>query len=45
MAGGRQARQNKAAQQQAAVSGQQQQMNTFYRAYGACMEGRGYTIK
>ena len=45
MAGGRQARQNKAAQQQAAASGQQQQISTFYRAYGACMEGRGYTIK
>lgn len=45
MAGGRQARQNKAAQQQAAASGQQQAIGTFYRAYGACMEGRGYTIK
>ena len=45
MAGGRQARQNRAAQQQAAASGQQQQIDTFYRAYGACMEGRGYTIK
>jgi hypothetical protein len=24
---------------------QQQALNTFYRGYGACMEGRGYTIK
>jgi hypothetical protein len=45
MAGGRQARRNQSAQQQAAASGQQQQINTFYRAYGACMEGRGYTVK
>lgn len=45
MAGGRRARQNEAAQQQAATSGKQQQIATFYRAYGACMEGRGYTVK
>ncbi|HQR53651.1 MAG TPA: YMGG-like glycine zipper-containing protein [Burkholderiales bacterium] len=45
MGGGRQARQNRSAQQQAAASGQQQQIQTFYRAYAACMEGRGYTIK
>jgi hypothetical protein len=45
MAGGRQARENQQAQQQQAQSQQQQQINTFYRAYGACMEGRGYTIK
>ncbi len=45
MAGGARARQNQAAQQQAAAAGQQQQINTFYRAYGACMEGRGYTVK
>jgi hypothetical protein len=45
MAGGRQARQRQAAQQQAAVSGQQQTIATFYRAFGACMEGRGYTVK
>jgi hypothetical protein len=45
MAGGRQARQNQAARQQAAASDQQQKIATFYRAYGACMEGRGYTIK
>jgi hypothetical protein len=45
MAGGRRARQNQDAQNQQAQTQQQQQINTFYRAYGACMEGRGYTIK
>ena len=45
MAGGRQARQQQAAQNQQAVGQQQQLINTHYRAYGACMEGRGYTIK
>jgi hypothetical protein len=24
---------------------QQQAMSAFYRAYGACMQGRGYSIK
>jgi hypothetical protein len=45
MAGGRRARQNQDAQNQQAQAQYQQQINTFYRAYGACMEGRGYTIK
>lgn len=45
MAGGRQARQQQAAQNQQGVNQQQQLINTHYRAYGACMEGRGYTIK
>jgi uncharacterized protein YcfJ len=45
MAGGHQARSNEAARQQQAQAQQQQTINTFYRAYGACMEGRGYTIK
>lgn len=36
-----QAQQQGAQQQQA----QQQKMATFYRAYGACMEGHGYTVK
>ena len=45
MAGGRRARQNQEAQNQQAQAQHQQQINTFYRAYGACMEGRGYTIK
>ena len=33
---------NRGAQQQAAQS--QQAMQTYYRAYGACMSGRGYTV-
>jgi hypothetical protein len=44
MAGGRQARQNEAAAQQQAQQNQQHQIDTFYRAYGACMQGRGYTV-
>jgi hypothetical protein len=45
MAGGRQARQDQAASQQQAQAQQNQVMNTYFRAYGACMEGRGYTIR
>jgi hypothetical protein len=45
MAGGHRARKNQAAQNQQAVQQQQDALNTYYRAYGACMEGRGYTIK
>jgi hypothetical protein len=44
MAGGRQARQNQAQAQQQAQGQRQQQMSTYYRAYGACMQGRGYTV-
>ena len=45
MAGGRQARQQQAAQNQQSVGQQQELINTHYRAFSACMEGRGYTIK
>lgn len=45
MAGGRRARQNQAAKNQQAQAQQQQTINTYYRALGACLEGRGYTIK
>ena len=45
MAGGRRARQQQAAQQQQAQAQQQELIQTYYRGYGACMEGRGYTIK
>lgn len=45
MAGGHRARQNQQAQNQQSQAQHQQQMNTYYRAYGACMEGRGYAIK
>ncbi|RZT36808.1 glycine zipper domain-containing protein [Cupriavidus agavae] len=45
MAGGHRARQN---QRNAQANAQQQQsgaMSTYYRAYSACMQGRGYTIQ
>jgi YMGG-like Gly-zipper len=45
MAGGRRARQQQAAQNQQAQAQQQERIQTYYRGYGACMEGRGYTIK
>jgi len=43
--GGAKARQSQQAQNQQAQQQQQHALNTFYRAYGACMEGRGYTVK
>ena len=48
MAGGAKQRQKQAANQQAAAQQQQadaQQKQQFQRAYGACFEGRGYTVK
>lgn len=45
MAGGRQARRNKSAQQQQAQAQRQQQMDTWNRAVAACLEARGYTVK
>jgi hypothetical protein len=45
MVGGRQARQQQAAQNQQALAQQQELINTHQRAFSACMEGRGYTIK
>ncbi len=45
MAGGRQARQQQSAQNQQAAAQQQELINTHQRAFSACMEGRGYTIK
>jgi hypothetical protein len=48
MAGGaRQRRKADAAQQQTQAAQQQNQqaLSTYNRAYGACLEGRGYTIK
>jgi len=45
MLGGRRARQNAAARDQAATSQGGAQIDTFNRAYGACLEGRGYTVK
>jgi len=45
MAGGRRARQQRAQQEQAAEAQKQQTINTYYRGFGACLEGRGYAIK
>jgi uncharacterized protein YcfJ len=44
MGGGRQARENQAKSQAQSQTQHQQTMQTFYRAYGACMQGRGYTV-
>jgi hypothetical protein len=44
-AGGRQARQNQAAQQQQAQAQKGATIQQFNKAFGACMEGRGYTVK
>ena len=44
-AGGRQARQNKAAQQQQAQAAKGATIQHFNKAFGACMEGRGYVVK
>jgi len=43
--GGAKARQNQSAQNQQAQQQQQQALNKYYRAYAACMEGRGYSVK
>jgi len=45
MAGGRQARKNKAAQQQQAEQAKSGALQHFNKAFGACMEGRGYLVK
>jgi len=45
VAGGARARRNKAAQAQQAQASQAQTLGTYYNAYGACMQGRGYTVK
>jgi hypothetical protein len=49
MVGGARARRNQAAQQQAtqqqAQSAHASQISTYNRAVGACMEGRGYTVR
>jgi YMGG-like Gly-zipper len=45
MAGGRRARQNRRAADDAAQAQQSQALNTYYRAFGACMEAKGYAIK
>ena len=45
MAGGHRARENRRNAQANAQSQQSGAMNTYYRAYSACMQGRGYTIQ
>jgi hypothetical protein len=44
MAGGRRARHHQAAQQQAGQAQNQEQIETWYRAIGACMTARNYTV-
>lgn len=45
LAGGRRSRQKQAAQAQQAQASKTQAIDTYYRAYGACMQGRGYTVE
>lgn len=45
VAGGSRARRNNAAQTQQDQAAKSQAIDTYYRAYGACMQGRGYTIQ
>ena len=45
MVGGHRARQNKAAKEQQAEQNKAATLQQFNKAFGACMEGRGYTIK
>lgn len=45
VAGGAQARHNQRSRQAQEQSRKQGQIDTFYRAHSACMEGRGYSVK
>ncbi len=45
VAGGSQARRNRVAQQQQAEDAKAGTLQTFNRSFGACMEGRGYSVK
>ena len=45
LAGGRNARRNQAARQQQAQAAQAQSMDAYWRAWGACMSGKGYTVQ
>jgi hypothetical protein len=45
MAGGRQARQNRQAQAQQAEDTKTGTIQHFNKAFGACMEGKGYVVK
>ncbi len=45
LAGGMRARRNRAAQEAQAEQGKAKTLQNFNRAFGACMEGRGYVVK
>jgi uncharacterized protein YcfJ len=45
LAGGRAARRNQAARSQQAQAAQAQSYDTYWRAYGACMTGKGYSVR
>ncbi|SAL43586.1 hypothetical protein AWB64_04630 [Caballeronia sordidicola] len=45
VAGGVRSRRQHAAQAQNAQANTQSEMNTYWRSYGACMQGRGYTVQ
>jgi len=45
VAGGVRSRRQHAAQTQNAQASQQAEMNTYWRSYTACMQGRGYTVQ
>lgn len=45
MVGGRHARQNRAAREEQAQQAKSSTINQFNKAFCACMEGRGYTIR
>jgi hypothetical protein len=45
MVGGKQARQNKAAKEQQAEQAKAGTLQHFNKAFGVCMEGRGYAVK
>jgi hypothetical protein len=45
MLGGRKARQNKVAKEQQAEQAKASSMQQFNKAFGVCMEARGYTVK
>lgn len=45
MLGGRKARQNKAAKEQQAQQSQAATLQHFNKAFGVCLDGRGYTVR
>lgn len=44
MRGGQRSRQNQQARNEQAQAQQHETVDTYYRAWGACMSGRGYTL-